>query len=43
MRDLWWTKWRWGSFSPSASFSPANLHSANYSTITIIYHLVLVQ
>jgi hypothetical protein len=25
--DLWWTKWRWGRFSPSTSVSPANLNS----------------
>jgi hypothetical protein len=24
---LWWTKWRWGRFSPSTSVSPANIHS----------------
>jgi hypothetical protein len=30
-------------FSPSTSVSPANLHSANYSTITITYHPGLVQ
>jgi hypothetical protein len=29
MWDLWWTKWRWGRFSPSTSVSPANLHSTN--------------
>jgi hypothetical protein len=23
MWDLWWTKWRWGRFSPSTSVSPA--------------------
>jgi hypothetical protein len=34
MWDLWWTKWRWGA---------ANLQSTNFSTITIIYHLGLVQ
>jgi hypothetical protein len=39
--DLWWTKWHWGRFSPSTSVSPANLHSTNYSTITLIYHLGL--
>jgi hypothetical protein len=39
--DLWWTKWRWGRFSPSTSVSPANLHSTNCSTITLIYHLGL--
>jgi hypothetical protein len=38
---LWWTKWRWGRFSPSTSVSPANLHSTNCSTITLIYHLGL--
>jgi hypothetical protein len=41
--DLWWTKWRWGRFQPSISVSPANLHSTNFSTITIIYHPGLVQ
>jgi hypothetical protein len=25
-------------FSPSTSISPANLHSTNFSTITITYH-----
>jgi hypothetical protein len=39
--DLWWTKWRWGRFSPSTSVSAANLHSSNCSTITLIYHLGL--
>jgi hypothetical protein len=39
--DLWWTKWRWSRFSPSTSVSPANLHSTNCSTITLIYHLGL--
>jgi hypothetical protein len=43
MWDLWWTKWRWGRFSPSASVSSANLHSTNCSTITLIYHLGFVQ
>jgi hypothetical protein len=43
MWELWWTKWRWGRFSPSTSVSPANLHSTNCSTITLIYHLGLVQ
>jgi hypothetical protein len=36
---LWWTKWRWGRFSASTSVSPANLHSTNCSSITLIYHL----
>jgi hypothetical protein len=43
MWDLWWTKSRWRRFSPSTSVSPANIHSTNCSTITIIYHLGLVQ
>jgi hypothetical protein len=43
MWDLWWTKWRWGRFSPSTLVSPANLHSTNISTITIIYHPGLVK
>jgi hypothetical protein len=43
MWDLWWTKWRWGKFSSSTSVSLANLHSTNFSTITITYHLGLVQ
>jgi hypothetical protein len=43
MWDLWWTKWRCGRFSPSTSVSPANLYSTNCSTITLIYHLGLVQ
>jgi hypothetical protein len=34
--DLWWTKWRWGRFSPSTSVSPANLHSTNFFIIIII-------
>jgi hypothetical protein len=28
--DLWWTKWRWGRFSPSTSVSPANLYSTKF-------------
>jgi hypothetical protein len=28
-----------GRFCPSTSVSPANLHSTNCSTITLIYHL----
>jgi hypothetical protein len=31
MWDLWWTRWRWGRFSPSISVSPANFHSTNCS------------
>jgi hypothetical protein len=38
---VWWTKWCWGRFSPSTSFSPANLHSTDCSTVTTIYHLGL--
>jgi hypothetical protein len=41
--DMWWTKWRWGKISPSTSVSPVNLYSTSYFTITIIYHLELVQ
>jgi hypothetical protein len=33
----------WRRFSQSTSVSPANLHSTNCSTVTIIYHLGLVQ
>jgi hypothetical protein len=43
MWDMWWAKWRWGRFSPSTSVFPANFHSTNFSTITIIYHLGLEQ
>jgi hypothetical protein len=43
MWDLWWTKWRWGRFSPITSIFPANLYSTNFSTITITYHPGLVQ
>jgi hypothetical protein len=43
MWDLRWTKWRWGRFSPSTSVSPASFHSTNFFTITITYHLRLVQ
>jgi hypothetical protein len=30
-------------FSPNTLVSPANLHSTNFSTITITYHPGLVQ
>jgi hypothetical protein len=43
MWDFWWTKWHWGRFSQSTSISPANLHSADFSTITIAHHPGLVQ
>jgi hypothetical protein len=33
--NLWWTKWRWGGFSPSTSVSPASLHSTKFSIIII--------
>jgi hypothetical protein len=36
-------KWRWGTFSPSASASPAKSHSTDFSTLIIIYHPGLVQ
>jgi hypothetical protein len=32
-----------GQFSSSTSVSPANLHSTNFSTLTITYHPGLVQ
>jgi hypothetical protein len=32
---LWWTKWHWGSFSPSTSVSLANQHSTKFSIIII--------
>jgi hypothetical protein len=38
MWDLWWRKWPWGRLSSSTSVSPANLHSTNFSKITITYH-----
>jgi hypothetical protein len=41
MWDLWWTKSNWGTFSPSASVSLANLHSTDYSTIAMINYLGL--
>jgi hypothetical protein len=40
MWNLWWTKCHRDRFSP---VSPANLHSTNFSTITITYHPGLVQ
>jgi hypothetical protein len=43
MWDLWWKKRRWGRVSSSTSVSAANIHSTNFSTITITYHLGLVQ
>jgi hypothetical protein len=32
---LWWTKWRWGKFSPSTSVSPANIHATKISILTL--------
>jgi hypothetical protein len=43
MWDFWWTKWRRGGFSPITSVSLANLYSTFFSTITITYHLGLIQ
>jgi hypothetical protein len=43
MCDFWWTKWRWGQVFSEYFGSPANLHSTNFSTVTIIYDLGLVQ
>jgi hypothetical protein len=36
MWSLWWTKWHWDRFSPSASVTPANHRSTNFSIIIII-------
>jgi hypothetical protein len=33
MWGLWWTKWHWGTISPSTSVSPASYHSINFSII----------
>jgi hypothetical protein len=35
MWGLWWTKRKWGRFSPSTSVSPANHHSTNFCIIII--------
>jgi hypothetical protein len=43
MWDMWWTGATLGQVSPSTSVSPANLHSTNFSSITILYHPGLVQ
>jgi hypothetical protein len=43
MWGLWWTKWHWDWFSPSASLSPVNSHSTDCSTIIIIHHPGLVE
>jgi hypothetical protein len=43
MWNLWRLKWRWGNFSPATLSYPANSHSTDYSTLTIICHLGLVQ
>jgi hypothetical protein len=44
MWDFTWTKWRWGRcFSEYFVFLSANLHSTNFSTITITCHPGLVQ
>jgi hypothetical protein len=39
MRDLWWTQWHWGRFSPSTSLSFANCNSTNLS-ILIYYSII---
>jgi hypothetical protein len=38
-----WTKWRGCGISQSTSVSTANLHSTNFSAITLTYHPGLVQ
>jgi hypothetical protein len=42
MWDLWWTKWHWGSFSPSNMVFFAT-HFTDCSTLIIIHHLALIQ
>jgi hypothetical protein len=42
MWDLWWTKWRWGRFSPNASVSPANSHSTGCFTLVIIIIIIII-
>jgi hypothetical protein len=37
MWDLWWTKWRWGRFSPSTSVSPAQF--SFHKLLHTHYHL----
>jgi hypothetical protein len=44
MWDLWWTKVALGQvFSEYFGFPCHNLHSTNFSTITIAYHPRLVH
>jgi hypothetical protein len=43
MWDLWWTKWPWDRFFPSASASPAKSQSTDCSTFIIIHHPGLVE
>jgi hypothetical protein len=46
MWDFWWTNRHWSKFSPCISFSLANSHSTDCSTlfiIIIIHYLGLVQ
>jgi hypothetical protein len=33
--DSWWTKWKWGRFTPSTSVSPAKSHSTKCSIYAI--------
>jgi hypothetical protein len=41
MWHLWWTKGRWGRFSPNTFVSPANYHSTDFSTFIIIIIIVI--
>jgi hypothetical protein len=35
MRDLWWTKWHWGKFTPSTSVFLTNHYSTKFSILII--------
>jgi hypothetical protein len=41
MWDLWWLKRQWDRFCPSTLVSPANSHSTNSSTLTVIRDLYI--
>jgi hypothetical protein len=42
MRDLWWTEWSLGKFSPSTSVSPANFHSIIFVNHPIIDAIISI-
>jgi hypothetical protein len=35
--NLWWTKWLWGRFLPSALVSTANFYSTKFSILTVTW------